>query len=63
MAAYSGGDVYHAFARDSGFTQDRDQQHWMEPNQMQRQRIKGLQLGIMMRYFCQERLYAPLSLD
>jgi DNA polymerase I len=46
MAAYSGGDVYHAFAWDSGLTQDRDPQHWKTHNQMQRQRMKALQLGI-----------------
>ena len=46
MAAYAEGDVYHAFARDSGVTAERDQKHWKTHNQDQRQRMKSLQLGI-----------------
>ena len=34
LAAYKGGDVYHALARDSGLTNDPDPKHWKdnEPN-------------------------------
>jgi DNA polymerase-1 len=46
MAAYAGGDVYHAFAWDSGITQDRDRKHWKDNNPEQRQRMKSLQLAI-----------------
>ena len=46
MAAYAEGDVYHAFARDSSVTQDRDRKHWKDNNPEQRQRMKSLQLGI-----------------
>ena len=46
MSAYTEGDVYHAFARDSGVTTERDQKHWKTHNQDQRQRMKSLQLGI-----------------
>jgi hypothetical protein len=46
MAAYKGGDVYHAFALATGLTQDRNLRHWKDNNQAQRQQMKSLQLGI-----------------
>jgi len=46
MAAYLGGDVYHALARTCGFTSDPDPEHWKKNNPAMRQRMKGLQLGI-----------------
>lgn len=46
MAAHASGDIYHAFALDSGVTQDRDRKHWKDHNPEQRQRMKSLQLGI-----------------
>jgi hypothetical protein len=46
LAAYQGGDVYHALARDSGLTNDPDPKHWKDNNQTMRQRMKSLQLGI-----------------
>jgi DNA polymerase-1 len=44
--AYLSGDVYHALARSSGFTQDTDRFRWKEQNPDTRQRMKSLQLGI-----------------
>jgi len=46
MAAYLGGDVYHALARTCGFTSDPDPEHWKKNNPAMRQRMKSLQLGI-----------------
>ena len=46
MAAYSGGDVYHALAVVCGFTNDRDPKRWKEENPAVRQRMKTLQLAI-----------------
>jgi DNA polymerase I len=46
LDAYRWGDVYHALARDSGLTQDPDQDHWKKNNQQMRQRMKALQLAI-----------------
>jgi DNA polymerase-1 len=46
MAAYKGGDVYHAFALDTGLTQDRNLRHWKDNNPAQRQRMKSLQFGV-----------------
>jgi DNA polymerase-1 len=45
-AAYRSGDVYHALARTTGFTNDPDRGRWKEQNPGQRQRMKSLQLGI-----------------
>jgi DNA polymerase I len=36
LAAYQGGDVYHALARDSGLTTDPDPKHWKDNNQTMR---------------------------
>jgi hypothetical protein len=44
--AYRSGDVYHAFARDAGLTNDPDRKHWKDNNPAMRQRMKGLQLGV-----------------
>jgi len=44
--AYLGGDIYHALGLDSGLTCDRDAKRWARENKAQRQRMKGLQLGI-----------------
>jgi DNA polymerase-1 len=46
MQAYTGGDVYHAFALSAGLTRDGDRVHWKKHNQAQRQQMKSLQLGI-----------------
>ena len=46
MAAYSGGDVYHALARVCGFTNDPDPQRWKKQSPEMRQRMKPLQLAI-----------------
>ena len=46
LAAYREGDVYYAFARDAGLTNDRDRKHWAKHDQPMRQRMKVLQLGI-----------------
>jgi DNA polymerase-1 len=46
MKAYADGDVYYAFARDSGLTDDPDPRHWKAHNQTMRQRMKALQLGV-----------------
>jgi DNA polymerase I-like protein with 3'-5' exonuclease and polymerase domains len=46
MQAYRDGDVYYAFARAAGLTDDPDQQHWKDNNKTQRQRMKALQLAI-----------------
>jgi DNA polymerase-1 len=46
LKAYCDGDVYYAFARDSGLTQDPDQKHWARHDQTMRQRMKSLQLGV-----------------
>ena len=46
IQAYREGDVYYAFARDSGLTRDPDQKHWKAHDQTMRQRMKSLQLGI-----------------
>jgi DNA polymerase-1 len=46
MAAYAGGDVYHAFAQSAGLTQDRDPKRWKANNQTERQRMKRLQLAV-----------------
>jgi DNA polymerase I len=46
LDAYRGGDVYHAFARDSGLTNDPDAAHWKKTQAGIRQRMKALQLGI-----------------
>ena len=45
-AAYCTGDVYYAFARDSGLTKDADREHWAKHDATLRQRMKALQLGI-----------------
>jgi hypothetical protein len=47
MRAYSSGDVYHAFARSAGLTQDLDHRHWKAHNHEERQRMKRLQLAII----------------
>jgi DNA polymerase family A len=44
--AYLGGDVYYAFARDSGLTTDPDQIHWKKHDKPMRQRVKALQLAV-----------------
>jgi DNA polymerase-1 len=46
MNAYASGDVYHAFARDSGLTDDPNPEHWKAHNQTMRWRMKALQLGV-----------------
>jgi len=46
MAAYAGGDVYHAFAQSAGLTRDPDPKHWKAENQTERQRMKRLQLAV-----------------
>jgi hypothetical protein len=46
QAAYRSGDVYYAFARDSGLTNDPDPRHWKNTNPDMRQRMKALQLGV-----------------
>ena len=46
LAAYAGGDVYHALARVVGATHDPDPVHWKKHNDAQRQQMKSLQLGI-----------------
>jgi hypothetical protein len=46
IAAYRGGDIYHALALVCGFTQDLDSQHWKKHNSAMRQRMKSLQLAI-----------------
>ena len=46
MAAYRGGDVYHALARICGLTSDPDPKHWKDHNSEMRQRMKVLQLAI-----------------
>jgi hypothetical protein len=45
-AAYLSGDVYHALARSSGFTNDPNPEHWKKHHSDTRQRMKSLQLGI-----------------
>ena len=47
MQAYLSGDVYHAFARDIGLTDDPDPKHWKkhDPNKI-RDRMKSLYLAI-----------------
>jgi hypothetical protein len=47
MRAYRSGDVYHAFARSAGLTQDLDHRHWKAHNPDERQRMKRLQLAII----------------
>ena len=46
MDAYRSGDVYHALARVSGFTDDPNPETWKKNNPDLRQRMKSLQLGI-----------------
>ncbi len=46
IAAYSGGDVYHALALVCGFTSDPDPKRWKDQNPAARQRMKTLQLAI-----------------
>jgi DNA polymerase I len=46
MAAYHGGDVYHALALVCGLTNDTDAKRWKANNQDMRQRMKSLQLAI-----------------
>jgi DNA polymerase I len=46
IAAYQGGDVYHALARLCGLTDDPDPRRWKDANPAMRQRMKALQLGI-----------------
>jgi hypothetical protein len=47
MAAYRSGDVYHAFAIDTGLTSDTNIKRWKKVESDTRQRIKGLYLAIM----------------
>jgi hypothetical protein len=46
LDAYRRGDVYYAFARDSGLTKDPDQTHWKKHDATMRQRMKSLQLAV-----------------
>jgi hypothetical protein len=46
LAAYGGGDVYHAFARSCGLTADPDPKHWKANNPDMRQRMKSLALAV-----------------
>jgi hypothetical protein len=46
LAAYRGGDVYHALALSCGFTNDPDARHWKAHNDTQRQHMKRVQLAI-----------------
>jgi hypothetical protein len=46
MSSYAGGDVYYAFARQSGLTDDPDPKHWKTHNPGMRHRMKSLQLGV-----------------
>ena len=46
LAAYCGGDVYHALARSCGFTNERDPKRWKAENDVQRQLMKRVQLAI-----------------
>jgi hypothetical protein len=46
MAAYTGGDVYHALAHMCGLTNDPDIEHWKKASADVRHRMKGLQLAI-----------------
>jgi DNA polymerase-1 len=46
LNAYRTGDVYYAFARDTGLTKDPDAKHWAKSNTTMRQRMKALQLGV-----------------
>jgi DNA polymerase I len=46
LEAYRGGDVYYAFARDCGLTQDSDPRRWARDHPDQRQRMKALALAI-----------------
>lgn len=46
MDAYRGGDVYYAFARSSGMTDDPDPKHWKKHSEAMRQQMKSLQLGV-----------------
>ena len=46
MAAYRGGDIYHALALMCGLTHDPDPAHWKKHDLTMRQRMKALQLAI-----------------
>jgi DNA polymerase I-like protein with 3'-5' exonuclease and polymerase domains len=46
MAAYTSGDVYYAFAREIGLTDDPDPKHWKATEEKTRDRIKALYLAI-----------------
>jgi hypothetical protein len=46
MAAYASGDVYYAFAREIGLTNDPDPKHWKATEEKARDRIKALYLAI-----------------
>jgi hypothetical protein len=46
IAAYQGGDVYHALALVLGFTDDPDPAHWKKSDPAVRERMKRLQLAI-----------------
>jgi hypothetical protein len=46
MCSYAGGDVYYAFARESGLTNDPDPNHWKAHDATMRQRMKALQLAV-----------------
>jgi DNA polymerase family A len=46
LAAYGGGDVYHALAIVLGFTDDPDPGHWKANNVEMRQRMKVVQLAM-----------------
>jgi hypothetical protein len=47
LAAYGGGDVYHAFAFSAGLTADSDRRRWKDNNPDTRQRMKSLYLAIL----------------
>jgi hypothetical protein len=49
MAAYRGGDFYHSFALECGWTRARDVQRWKQENTTDRERLKSLALAINYR--------------
>src|SRR5262249_54814776 len=46
LAAYRGGDWYHAFALSAGLTTDPDRKRWKSTNPDMRQRMKSLALAV-----------------
>jgi DNA polymerase I len=46
IADYRAGDIYHALARATGFTDDPDPARWKKAHPVMRGRMKALQLGI-----------------